>query len=105
MQTNESLEGSVVLEGVSIDSHMEGLSKEESALWADDRLTIQWIMQFTDGGQEGNGFQTELNVSNVTCSFNSIQSPACTERLRRMHAARVCVRVSLFVCYFMSDSV
>lgn len=63
IQTKESPAGSSVLEGVSIDSSIQGLSKEQCVAWADDRLVIQWIMQFTDGGQEGNGFQTELDVS------------------------------------------
>lgn len=63
MQTSTSIESSQPLEGVSIDSQVEGLSQQESVSWADDRLVIQWIMQFTDGGQEGNGFQRELDVS------------------------------------------
>ena len=63
MQTSTSIQSSQPLEGVSIDSQVEGLSQQESVSWADDRLVIQWIMQFTDGGQEGNGFQRELDVS------------------------------------------
>lgn len=46
-----------------MDSQVEGAEEERSKLWADDRLVIQWIMQFTEGGQEGNSFQRELSVS------------------------------------------
>ena len=68
LHTNGSMESTQPLEGVSIDTRLEGLSQEESTAWADDRLVIQWIMKFTDGGQEGNSFQKELDVSECTCS-------------------------------------
>ena len=63
------MESSQPLEGVSIDTRLVGLSQEESTAWADDKLVIQWIMKFTDGGQEGNSFQRGLEVCQCMCGL------------------------------------
>ena len=50
-------------EGVTLDAQVEEMSSSEAEVWADDDAVMQWIVQFTGDGPEGNIFQREVNVS------------------------------------------
>ena len=50
-------------EGVTLDAQVEEMSASEAEMWADDDAVVQWVLQFTGGGPEGNLFQANVDVS------------------------------------------
>jgi len=53
-------------EGVTLDTQVEEMSGSEAEMWADDDAVMQWVLQFTGGGPEGNLFQANVDVSLLT---------------------------------------
>ncbi len=55
-------------ESVTLDTQVEEMSASEAEMWADDDAVVQWVLQFTGGGPEGNLFQANVDVSLLTLS-------------------------------------
>lgn len=69
-----SLRNNVAVEGlarrhfdnVTLDAQVQEMSAPEAEMWADDDAVVQWVLQFTGGGPEGNLFQANVDVSLLT---------------------------------------
>ncbi len=53
-------------ESVTLDTQVEEMSASEAEMWADDDAVVQWVLQFTGGGPEGNLFRANVDVSLLT---------------------------------------
>ncbi len=53
-------------EDVTLDTQVEEMSTSEAEMWSDDDAVVQWVLQFTGAGPEGNLFQANVDVSLLT---------------------------------------